>query len=106
MSAEVWSAILNPDGPNYATWRETLGAEKVPLKSCHPTHATLGTETDVEVYMLDLGAMTLGQRARLVSRIATTFKVTCAEVEAELAKTGFPIRAVDVIVAIDMRAFI
>lgn len=26
MSAELWSAILNPAGPNYDAWRELLGS--------------------------------------------------------------------------------
>lgn len=104
MTAELWNAILNPDGPNYERWREVLGSERVPLKSCHPVKTTLGEEKDVDVYMLDLAAMTLGQRSRLVSRIATTFETTCACVEHELAERGFPIRVADVIVAINMRA--
>ena len=98
MSNEMWSAILNPQGPNYATWRETLDGEKVPLKSSQSVKAQLGPEKDVEVYMLDLTALPLGNRARLVGRMAATFGVPVYEVEAELKRSGFPIRAADVIV--------
>lgn len=106
MSNELWSAILNPRGPNYATWREVLGSEQVPLQSAGSQMATLGEERDVEVYMLNLQAMTLGQRARLVGGLAQRFGTTVSEVEQEIAKCGFPIRAADVIVSISMRAVI
>lgn len=106
MSNELWSATLNPDGPNYQTWRELLGSEHVALKSCRPIKATLGMEKDVEVYLLDLRALTLGQRARLLNSIAQKFRAPIFEVEAEIARSGFPIRAADVIVAISVRAVI
>ena len=111
MSVELWSAILNPRGPNYATWKYVLDSERVPLKSPHPVTAELGgnarvvAEGNVEVYLLDLHAMTLAQRARLVGFIANKFDAPIYEVEAEIAAKGFPIRAVDVIVSFDMRAF-
>jgi hypothetical protein len=102
---DLYSAILNPRGPNYQTWNDTLGGDKVPLKSAASVKATLGEEKDVEVYLLNLAAMTLGQRARLVGRMATTFGVPVSEVEAELNRSGFPIRAAYVIVSFNMRAF-
>jgi hypothetical protein len=105
VSAEVWSAILNPKGPNYQAWHDTLGGDKVPLKSCASVKATLGPEKDVDVYMLDLAAMALGQRAKLVGRMAATFGCPVYEVEAELKRSGFPIRAADVIVSFSTRAF-
>jgi hypothetical protein len=100
----LWSAILNPAGPNYQTWREVLGSEKVPLKSSAPVTAELGTEPNVEVYLLDIAALTLPQRARLLGFIAQKFGMPVFEVEATIAKTGFPIRAADVIVSIGLRA--
>lgn len=106
MSVELWSATLNPSGPNYQTWLETLGGTKVPLKSSQSVKAELGPEKDVEVYLLDLRALTLGQKAKLLGRMAATFGVPIYEVEAELNRSGFPIRAVDVIVSFDVRAFV
>lgn len=107
----MWSAILNPRGPNYASWKHVLDSERVPLKSPHSVSADLGDgvrvvpENSVEVYLLNLQAMTLGQRARLVGFVAKKFDCPVSEVEAEIAAKGFPIRAVDVIVSFDMRAF-
>jgi hypothetical protein len=106
MSAEVWSAILNPSGPNYSNWRGILGSEKVPLKSARSFLVEVGTEKDVEVYMLDLSALTLPQRSCLLVSVARRFGVTVYEIEAEISKVGFPIRAADVIVSYDMRAFV
>lgn len=106
MSDELWSAILNPRGPNYKTWREVLGSEKVPLQSAGSVMATLDQERDVEVYLLNLRALTLGQRARLVGGLAQRFSMPVYEVEAEINRVGFPIRAADVIVSISARAVI
>lgn len=107
VSVELWSAILNPSGPNYHTWLDTLGGNRVPLKSSASIKADLGgKEKDVEVYLLNLAALTLDQRARLLGRMAKTFGVPIYEVEAELNRSGFPIRAADVIVSFDMRAFV
>ncbi len=106
MSVELWHAILNPNGPKYATWFEIFGSGRVPLKSSKSVTATLEGEGSVEVYLLDLSALSLGQKARLYSAVAVKFGVPIYEVEAEIAKNGFPIRAADVIVSFDMRAFV
>jgi hypothetical protein len=105
MSVELWSAILDHDGPNYVTWYEIFGSGRVPLKSPRSAQATLGEETNVEVYLLNVAALTLIQRARLMAVVAQKFGVPIYEVEAEIAKRGFPIRAEDVIVSVDLRAF-
>lgn len=106
MANEMWSAILNPHGPNYKSWRELLGSECVPLQSPYPIFTELGAESDVEVYKLDMRALTLAQRARLLVAVASKSEVTVATVEAAIAESGFPIRAVDVIVSISLRAVV
>lgn len=106
MTRELWSAILNPRGPNYKGWHDVLGSDRVPLKNPHSGFTALGTEKNVEVYLLDLRALALGQRARLLNSIAQKFRAPVYEVEAEIARSGFPIRAADVIVSYDMRAFV
>src|SRR5712691_1642524 len=103
---ELWSATLNPMGPNYEAWFRILGDGKVPLDSPRSGRTQLGNEHDVEVYLLNLRALTLGQRARLVGEIALKFGTPIYEVEKEIAERGFPIRAVDVIVSFDVRAFV
>lgn len=100
---ELWSATLNPNGPNYRTWLEILGSSVVPLESPNPGKTKFGDE-EVEAYTLKLKAMTLKQRARLLTAIAAKFGKTVAEIEREVDQWGFPIRAADVIVAISARA--
>lgn len=95
---QMWAKCTTASHPIF-------GANNVPLKSTHSVKATLGDEKDVEVYMLDLSALTLKPRAALLTAVAEKFGVPVYEVEAEIEKTGFPIRAVDVIVSYDARAF-
>jgi len=102
----LWSAILHPCGPRYETWKKVFGSDQVLLQSARTVKAELGDEKDVEVYMLNLAAMTLQQRARLLGLIARNFGVPIYEVERQIAEKGFPIRAEDVIVSFSMRAFI
>jgi hypothetical protein len=103
---ELWTCILNSSSANYETWHRIFGEDRVPLQSSRPVRAQLGSETDVEAYMLNLNAMTLRQRANLLSSLAQKFKCPISEIEAELQQRGFPIRAVDVVVSYDMRAFV
>jgi hypothetical protein len=106
MTVELYRAVLDPSGPNFATWREILGGDQVPLKSPGEVKAQLEGEGQREVYLLDVAALTLSQRARLWAAVAKKFGVPIYEAEAEINKKGFPIRAVDVIVSFDMRAFV
>ena len=70
MSVELWHAVLNPHGPNYARLKDIFGEDRVPLQSCHPIKAQLGEEKDVPVYLLDFRALPLGRRARLFGMVA------------------------------------
>lgn len=101
----LYHAILNPSGPNYQGWLDILGSTDVPIKSASPVNAELGTERDVECYLVNVDALTLKQKARLLGMMAAKFDVSIGEVDAEIKRVGFPIRAVDVIVSYDMRAF-
>jgi hypothetical protein len=103
---ELFSAILNPRGPNYETWQKVLGSETVPLQSPHSVRADIGEEKNVEVYLLNLAAMPLNQRAAVLGFISRSFGVPVFKVEQEIAERGFPIRAADVIVSISMRAIV
>jgi hypothetical protein len=104
--SELFSAILNPSGPNFEEWNQVLGSHRVPLESPELKRATLGEEVDVEVYMVNLKCLTLRQRAKLMYVIATKAQVPVYQVEAEIFRMGLPIRAADVIVSFNMRAFV
>lgn len=103
---ELYSAILNPSGPNYASWYAIFGDSQVPLKSPTSARAELGAEKDVEVYLLNLAAMTLRVRARLLGTLAQKCGEPVYKVEQELKQTGLPIRSQDVIVSVSLRAFV
>jgi hypothetical protein len=103
---ELYCAILRPSSPNFEQWNQLLGSHRVPLESPHPKLVTIGEEKDVEVYFLNLKAMTLRQRANLLGHLARKFGSTIDEVEEQLRTVGMPIRASDVIVSYNMRAFV
>jgi hypothetical protein len=103
---ELFSAILRPSTPNYDTWLKLLGSNQVPLKSAKSVKAEIGGEKGVEVYLINLAAMTLKQRSVLLGFISRNFGVPVYEVEKEIAHKGFPIRAEDVIVSYSLRAFL
>lgn len=97
----VWSATLNPSSPRYQLWLQVLGTTSIPLVSPQSGKADfVGEENDVDVYLLNLPALTLMQRAALLSAIARLFKVPIYEVEGEIRKNGFPVRADDVVVTL------
>ena len=102
----LYSAILNPSGPNFEEWNQVLASHRVPLESPETRLLSLDGEKDVEVYMVALKALTLRQRANLSAQIARKSRQTIDDVENVLALYGMPIRAADVIVSFDMRAFV
>lgn len=102
----LWWATLSLRSPRYQTWLDILGTNEVPLKSARLHAADLGPEKDVEVYLLDLAKFDQGQRWRLIEWIGSKFGASRGEIEGELDQVGFPIRAEDVTVAFDMRAFL
>jgi hypothetical protein len=103
---ELYSAILNPHGPNYASWHAIFGDSLVPVKSAASVKVDLGAEKDVEVYLLNLAAMTLRVRARLLGAVAQELGCPVYEVEAEFSRNGLPIRAEDMIVSVSVKAFV
>lgn len=78
----------------------------MPLKTPGSGFTQLGEEKNVEVYLLDMAKMTEEQKLRLVDWIVKKFSVGAVQVSAELERNGFPIRAADVAVFFDMRAFL
>lgn len=114
MAARLYSAILNPRGPNYANWQHVLGPgqSEIPLlrpaevKASLEPYKNFEPEANVPVYLVDLSRFTREQTDRLVVFLAQKFGAPPDEVKAEIARAGFPIRSVDVIVSFDMRAFV
>lgn len=95
-------AILNPRSPRYRDWKHILDCDEVHLISPLPHKAQLGQEV-TEVHALDLGKLDQDQFERLVDWVQAKFGAPRQEIEAELRKTGFPIREEDVIVGFEWR---
>ena len=106
MSTELWHATLNPHGPNYERLKEVFGNGRVPLKSPGTVRAQLGEERGVPVYILDLAALPLNERAQLMAIVAQKTGAPIHVVEEVATREGFPIREADVIVSYNMRAFV
>jgi hypothetical protein len=105
-SRRLWWCSLDAGSARYPKWRQILGCDEVPLVAPGSTYADLGPEKGVEVYLLDTKALTRDQRERLVNWICAAFLESHEEVERELDRVGFPIRATDAYVTFDMRAFL
>lgn len=107
MPARLWWAHLYPQSPRYATWREILGSDNVPLQSPNSFKADLGfpIRETAECYALDLAAITEEQKNRLVDWCVQKFGGDRATIRADIERSGYPIREADVTVAFSMRAF-
>lgn len=100
----VLNCHLIKSSPRYEKWREILGSDEPPITNPTPFKTKLGTEI-TWVYELDVAKLTTDQRAKLVEFIVETFGVTSAQAEAALSTVGFPIRVVDVLVAVEGDVF-
>lgn len=103
---ENFSAHLRSSSANYETWLAVFPRGEVPLLSPVSGVTQIGEEKCVEVYLLNLRAMTLGQRARLLAWLGQKSGKPIYQIEAEIESHGFAIRASDVIVTVDMRAVV
>lgn len=103
---ENFSAVLDPAGANRDVWLKILGSDRVPLKSAVSHKTDLGSERGVDVYELNLKAMTLMQRRRLAEWFSQTLGKSVNQIEAEFDNWDVSIRASDVIVSISARAFV
>lgn len=118
MTNRLWWATLNSSSPRYKTWRDILDGDEVPLKHPAAQRATLGVpaiertagspgmEENVEVYAIDIHAMSDLQIKRLIAFVSAKFHAPAKDVELTIGREGFPIRAEDVTVAYSMRAFL
>jgi len=102
----LWWATLSTASERYQDWFMILGTNDVPITTPGSGKTDLGPEKDVDVYLLDLAKLTAEQRSRLIDFIVARFNEPREVVERDLDQVGFPIRASDVLVAFDIRAFL
>jgi hypothetical protein len=101
----LWHATLNPASPRYKDWLEILGTDRVELLHPKTIQTKLGEE-EAEVYVLDWLNLEGEASQRLLDFLARKFNAEKAVIEKNLDEDGvFPIRAQDVIVSFDLRAF-
>jgi hypothetical protein len=108
MTARLWWANLDHSSPRYAEWYRILETDDVPLLSPMPVAATLGQLGPCEVcqvYLLDFSRLSQAQTERLVASVAKKFDVTEELVASQIICQGFPVRAIDVVIGYNMRAF-
>jgi len=95
---DTTAKVTNPERKVF--WEEIFGIDEVPITSIIPHSANLpGFDTPQAVYLLDLKAITLEQREKLINAIARKFKIPENEVAQELDKQGVPILASDLLVS-------
>jgi len=106
MNQKLWRAQLNPKSPRYLEWRKIFESDEIPLVTPSAFDAQLGNETD-SIHLLDWFEIVSETSDRMLEYFAAKFGTTIEEVEKEFDETGhIPIRASDVIVSYDVRAFI
>jgi len=106
MSRELWWARLSSSSPRYADWFTILGTDKVPLRCPVEGETEFLGEGKVQAHTLKIEELDEEQFARLVAFVVKKFGAPPAEVQEEIRKNGFPIRAEDVAVFFDTRAFL
>ena len=105
MSRKLWSAILCSTSPRFQEWQKILGGTEVPIMNPKPFNIQLGPDS-TEAYKLDLQRFDRYQVQRLLEFIVERFGVKPHEAKLVLEKDGFPIRAEDVRVSYELRAFL
>lgn len=77
-----------------AEFLDVFGTESVPVVSPYPLFALLdGAEDPVAVYILAYGELDEDQRTRLIQHLAQKFGGEEADIQAEIAARGMPIKA-------------
>jgi hypothetical protein len=106
MARELWWARLVSTSPRYADWFSILGTDNVPLRSPGEGETVFIGEGKVQAYVLDLDKLSEDQFDKLITFVAKKFRADREVVRKEVQRDGFPIRAEDVTISYDMRAFL
>jgi hypothetical protein len=106
-----WTTTLKfLDGPRRDIFAAVFPDAIVPIQSVAPIKADLPDHPNADVYMLDLDAISDGQRTALIFTLAKRFGASMQEVQQEMSSKGVPILAEGVSVLSndvwDLRQFI
>jgi hypothetical protein len=105
VSRKLWTATLLTSSPRYQDWHAILGSDEVPITNPKPFAVQLGPEL-TEGYSLDLARLDRMQVQRLLAFIVDRFGTKPREAQRVLESDGFPVRAADVTVCFELRAFL
>jgi hypothetical protein len=105
MTRKLWSATLLSTSPRYQDWKQILGSDEVPITNPKPFATQLGPDL-ADVYTLDMDRLSRDQYSRLLDFVVERFGTKGREARQILDSDGFPIRAADVSVSYDLRAFL
>jgi len=101
MNLNQTTATIVESSPRAADWQKIFGRlNDIPLQGPLPTFANLPGEPNMPIYLLDLSAITLDERSRMIDHIVTRFNLLRADVERDLDAQGMPILVDDIIVSI------
>lgn len=84
-------AVLNEEGRKL--WGCVFPDGQVPIKGVFPGKAQLEGEGETAVYLVDWAALTDEQRDLILERLGRHFGNSKVLVEAEILKSGLPLRA-------------
>lgn len=102
------TATIRPESPPYRDWLRVFGTDQVPIMLPYPVRGSAPGVESAEFYKLHVPSLTPDQRSRLVEFIAERFGELPSTVEALMddPEHGVPIKAEDVLVSVDARAFL
>lgn len=84
-------ALLNDEGKR--VWGYVFPDGGIPVKNLASFKAQLGDIGEEEVYLVDWAALTDKQRLLIIEHLKKRFGDSAAAVEAEILKSGLPLRA-------------
>jgi hypothetical protein len=98
--SEKYVGFLAPASDRYEAWIEVLGSNEAPLTSPYPMTASAPGIAQGAFYSLDIAALSVVQRTRLIAYLARRFELPEEEVARDLDTIGCPIVAEHVSVTI------
>lgn len=90
---------VEPTSPRGRAWQALLGSHTLPVRGLLPEPLVIAPDGKVEdFYALDLDALSLWQRARLVRWVADREQLSLTDAAEQLSRNGFHLLAKDVLI--------
>ena len=95
-----FKAIISEKSSRYKEWLEVMGTNEIPLIAPIAVLSSAPGIDEARFFLMDIAALTSGQRERLVKHLASKFSVPLEEVAHDLESVGCPILDEDVMLVI------